>query len=104
MIPVIPLTSGRYVMRVFALSSCTCNREKDSFGIPSEDNFSRKLSESEVGSFLFQLNDDFPDFDRLMDWASLVEDENFLLSVGESWVHGLCLLLWCYYYKRCLIY
>lgn len=61
------LMTGRYVMRFYALSSSTCNREIDSFDISSEDNFSWKLSIPGGTSFLFRLNDTFPILTKSMD-------------------------------------
>ena len=54
-------------------------REIDSFDSPYEDNFSRKLSIPGDVSILFRLTYDFPNLDQSIDWASLVEKQDFLL-------------------------
>lgn len=53
--------------------------EIDSFDSPCEDNFSRKLSISGDVSFLFRLKYDFRNLNQSIDWAYLVEKQDFLL-------------------------
>ena len=56
-------------------------RETYSFGSPSKDNFSRKLSMAGAVSFLFRLIHDFPDLYRSIDWATLVEEERVFTTI-----------------------
>ena len=56
-------------------------RETYSFGSPSKDNFSRKLSMAGAVSFLFRLIHDFLDLYQSIDWVTLVEEERFFTAI-----------------------